>query len=355
MKEIIKKRLQSHFLINSWSITDIIQKLWCIQSQDTKQASRVIADRTSGIIYNDFIQAIKNKEIIRTRSMRGTLHYVDPRYVYIFLEQCASKTLSGFKKRREFLWISEEQAKQALNLIVESLKNHKILTRSQIKQLLIDNNLHKEWQRVYHLTCYAGTLWIICFGPPVDKEDTFVLLSERFPQTQKYTKEDSLTIIVYIYFSWHGPATIEDLCWWTWLSKTEAKVWLQQLWKKLQTIEYQWKIYYHTVDNHNLLNKNWIKLLWGFDEYFLWYKDRSIVADIAHYDKMFSKNGIFSPLIIKDGKVIWIRKREFKKDKCIFTILSLPWHTITKNDLELEARKYIRFWWHKTYEIILNN
>lgn len=33
-------------------------------------------------------------------------------------------------------------------------------------------------QRVYHLACYAATRKVICFGPPTEKEETFVLLDE---------------------------------------------------------------------------------------------------------------------------------------------------------------------------------
>ena len=73
-----------------------------------------------------------------------------------------------------------------------ALTGGKILTRSQIKQLLTDANLCQDGQRVYHLTCYAGTLGIICFGPPIEKENTFVFLDEWIPKTRavSYTHLD---------------------------------------------------------------------------------------------------------------------------------------------------------------------
>lgn len=349
MKEIIEKRLQSHF---QWGeIKDIIQQLWCIQAQDTHQSPRVVASRCENIVYNDIIQAIKDKQLIRTRPMRGTLHYVDPRYVRIFLELCASKTLSWFQKRRAFLWISDQQAEQALDLFRTTLKGGTILTRSQIKQLLIDHNLCNEWQRVYHLTCYAGTLGIICFGPPTDKEDTFVLLDEWIPKTKEYTKEEGLTIIARLYFSGHGPATIDDLCWWTGLSKKEAKIGIEWLSSELNTIEFQSKIYYYIDKDVQAHDEDWTKLLWWFDEYFLGYKDRSIVADIKHHESLFTKNGIFFPLIIQDGKVIGKRKRQFKKDTCIITLSPLPGYTISKESVESQAKKYSTFRGYDQYEI----
>lgn len=352
MKEIINRRLQSHF--QWWHISDVIQQLWCIQAQDTHQAPRVVASRCSpDIRYNDFLKAITDKQLVRTRPMRGTLHYVDPRYVRIFLEHCASKTLSWFKKRREFLWISDQQSEQALILMKNALTGGTILTRSQMKQLLTDANLCDDGQRVYHLTCYAGTLGIICFGPLTEKEDTFVLLDEWIPKTREYTKEESLTQITRMYFTGHGPATIDDLCWRTGLSKTDAKMGIQWLWEQLQQSEYLWIIYYD-INNHRWIIQNGIKLLGWFDEYFLGYKERSMIADIEHHKSLFSKNGIFYPLIIRDGNAIGTRKREFKKEKVRFTLSPLPNHTIILQDIAQEAKKYTRFWWYHDYEIILS-
>jgi hypothetical protein len=56
----------------------------------------------------------------------------------------------------------------------------------------------------------------------------------------------------------------------------------------------------------------------------LGYKDRSIVADIEHYGKLLTTNGIFFPLILQDGKVVGTWKRAWKKDTVVFTIEILP-------------------------------
>ncbi len=45
-----------------------------------------------------------------------------PEYVHWMLDLCASKTLPGFKKRREFLGISDKHAEKALVIIEKSLK-----------------------------------------------------------------------------------------------------------------------------------------------------------------------------------------------------------------------------------------
>jgi hypothetical protein len=47
-------------------------------------------------------------------------------------------------------------------------------------------------QRVYHLACYAATRKLICFGPPTEKEETFVLLDERVKNPKILSHDEQL-------------------------------------------------------------------------------------------------------------------------------------------------------------------
>lgn len=67
-------------------------------------------------------KACAKGEIVRTWPMRGTLHYMAPEHVHWMLDLCASKTLSSFTKRREFLGISDKHAEKALEIIEKSLR-----------------------------------------------------------------------------------------------------------------------------------------------------------------------------------------------------------------------------------------
>ena len=74
-------------------------------------------------------------------------------------------------------------------------------------------------QRVYHLTCYAATRKLICFGPPTEKEDTFVLLDEWVPQRNIPTLDNCYAELARMYIRSHGPCTIDDLARWCGLGK----------------------------------------------------------------------------------------------------------------------------------------
>lgn len=276
--------------------------------------------------------------------MRGTLHYMAPENVHRMLDLCASKTLPGFAKRREFLWISDKLAEQALDIMDSSLRGGKFLTRTQLWQTLQDGWIPMQTQWVYHLACYAATRKLICFGPPTEKEETFVLLDERVPNPLQLTYDEQLAALATMYIRGHGPVTVDDLARWTGLGKTICKQAIASIASDCETVEYNDKTYYYIPTKQSNTQQHDVKLLGWFDEYFLGYKDRSIVADTTHYEKMFTSNGIFFPLIIVDGRVVGTWKRSWKKDSCVFDIQTLPGEKLDKKQLAQATQEYATFW-----------
>lgn len=346
MKNIIELRLQSHWLVDKPFATpaEVVRHYGCIQSQDLYQATRVVASRTDNASYDNIKQACRDWSIIRTWPMRGTLHYIAPEYVHWLLDICASKTLASFIKRREFLWISPKHAEQALSIIDSSLRGWKSLTRSQIGQVLLEWWIPMQTQRVYHLTCYAATSKLICFGPPTDTEETFVLLDE-WVSKKNTTTQENYTELARMYIRSHGPCTVDDLARWSGLWKWESKKAIELVQHEFEKLEYNGKQYFY--QNYEKTKSDFgLRLLWWFDEYFLAYKDRSIVADIEHHGKLFTTNGIFFPLIMLDGKIIWTRKRKIKKNMIDINISIIDKKAKFDNQkLKEQAKKYANFLW----------
>lgn len=355
--DILSLRLTSHWL-STWWFSDIetaVRHMGCMQAQDIWQATRTIGSRVPWSTSKDVKQALTEWKIVRTRPMRGTLHYMAPENVHRMLDLCASKTLSSFAKRREFLWISDKHAEQALQIMTNALRGWKSLTRTQLWQTLQDGWIPMQTQWVYHLACYAATRKLICFGPPTEKEETFVLLDERVTNPLQLNHDEQLATLATMYLTGHGPATVDDLARRCGLGKTLCKQAIASIADQCEVIQYNDKTYYYLLSWRNAkensmkdssLRSEWqsLLLLGWFDEYFLGYKDRSIVADTTHYEKMFTKNGIFFPLIIVDGRVVGVWKRSWKKDSCVFDIQTLPGEKLDKKQLTQAAQDYATFW-----------
>ena len=105
MPTILSIRVASHAVSEPRfkSPEEAVAHYGCMQAQDIPQATWAIGSRTSGASEATVRDACARGAIVRTWPMRGTLHYVDPKNVRWLLSLCASKTLSGFAKRREFL------------------------------------------------------------------------------------------------------------------------------------------------------------------------------------------------------------------------------------------------------------
>jgi hypothetical protein len=346
LSHIISQRLVSHWLVGKWfsSPYDLVQHMWAVQAQDIPQATRVLGSRIPGSTKETIKSALSKGSIVRTWPMRGTLHYLAPENVHRMLDLCASKTLSWFAKRREFLWISDKHADKALHIMESALRWWKNLTRSALWKVLQEWWIPMQAQRVYHLPCFAATSKLICFGPPIEKEETFVLLDERVPKHKILTHDEQLANLANMYITGHGPATVDDLARWCGLGKTECKKAISLIADECEIIDYQGKIYYYKLAQKKV-SSNCVRLLWWFDEYFLWYKDRSIVADIQHHGKLFTTNGIFFPLIIADGKAVGSWKRAWKKWGVDIALSPLEGVRLPLKDIHKEAEHYAQFRW----------
>jgi hypothetical protein len=63
--------------------------------------------------------------------------------------------------------------------------------------------------------------------------------------------------------------------------------------------------------------KNSLYLLPAYDEFIISYKNRDAAIPPENQGRPFTTNGLFKPLIVRDGKVIGLWKRIINKDRVI--------------------------------------
>ncbi len=353
---LISQRLSQQWLSSSlltWAV-DVVQHFGCMQAQDYHWATRAIGIR-SGQSYQTITETIAQWKIIRTRPMRGTIHFLLPQNVHWMMDLCASKMLGSFAWRREYLWISDKQATTALDLLDEMLRGGKQMTRKQIAHYWEDKWIALKKQRIYHLLNYAATKKLICFGPRKGNEDTFVLLNEWVNKPLQPTREEALIKLATMFFRAHGPATVDDMARWTKLGKTDCRQWIAWAWKMLIQQEYEGKTYIATPPTwgEKTWHQSWeIFFLWAYDEFFLGYKDK-LWNSLAIHQTQYAKNGTFWPLVVVDGNIAGTRKRTLLKDKIRIQINHLDQNiALSSSHMEKAAHSYAQFLWINTIEII---
>ncbi|MEP7204811.1 MAG: winged helix DNA-binding domain-containing protein [Candidatus Saccharibacteria bacterium] len=300
---------------------DVVKHLLAMQAQDYSGALWSVGLRTNGCTQSDVEQAIRDRKIIRTWPMRGTLHFVHADDVHWLLALTAPRATAAARSRRiNFLGLSDEIVAQAEQVLRRELKGGRSIVRNRITALLNQNieSFEVTNQHTQHLMRNFGERGIICFGPNEGKQPTFVLLDEWVGEHREITRPVALAALAKRYFISHGPATLRDFGGWAMLTVADAKLGLELAQAELDSAEINGHAYYF-APGLKALSHSETFLLPGFDEYLLGYKQRDAVLNPVHSQKVVpGGNGMFLPTIIKNGQVIGIWKRQIKKTRVDF-------------------------------------
>lgn len=322
-KDILHHRINNQ-LLGKHTITtpeQVVEHLLCVQWQDLKQSKRAIASRLWNCIsLSDIEKAFNDWKIVRTRTQRWTIHVVCAKDVAWMVKLCASKTLKSFERRKEQLGVDHHQYTDALTHLEEYLATWP-KSRKDISSHLSTLWITIQSGILYNILCFAGSSWMIVQWPIIDGEHAFVLTKEWRKDALIFDEQEALKEWAYRYFTSHWPATIEDFMWWSGLNKTQIKKGIELCWEKLQKYIVDGKEYRWTVIANGAEGSTKAHLLAGFDEFLLWYKDRTATLHLDHHTKVdAARNWVFKPTIMIDGETVWIWSVKSTKKKHIITV-----------------------------------
>lgn len=318
--DIPKLRIAAQHLISSQFTkpAEIVSHLGAMQAQDYGMSKWAVGSRI-GSTELEVENAIENGEIIRTHILRPTWHLVAAKDIHWMLELTAPHVKKFIIAPIYKQYGLNEKDLQGYNTIIQkALSGNKHLTREEIMTELKIKSTEKLDLRPVLIAMNAELDGIICNGRMRGKQITYALLDERVTKSLQLSKEEGLAELAKRYFTSHGPATLQDFSWWSGLSVTNSKLALELIKKDFQSVSLGDQIYWFSRElEDKKLDKDTIHLLPAFDEFLISYKDRTASIPLEHQPKAFSKNGIFYPIIVVNGKVVGLWKRTIKKDTVI--------------------------------------
>lgn len=322
--DLTHRRLHSQSIAPAVGPTpgDVVKRLGAVQAQDYLGALWAVGLRMSGPVTEPGIeQAIRNKEIVRTWPMRGTLHFVAPEDVRWLLTLLTPRVLANAARRHRQLDLDGATFARAEALFASALRDGRPLTRPEMMATLERGGISTTGQRGYHILWWAAQSGLICFGPRQGKQDTFVWLDDWLPAGQSLGSEAALAELARRYFTGHGPATIHDFMWWSGLPAAEARAGLALVESELTQTELDGHSYWFLPSPVTGSPSPTAWLLPPFDEYLLGYRERAAVLDLAHAKKVVpGANGMFKPIIVLDGRVVGIWQRTLRKTKVLIRL-----------------------------------
>ena len=325
---------------------DVVNWLGALQAQDYLGSLWAIGLRMVSATERSIEQAIADRTIVRTWPMRGTLHFVAAPDVRWMLALLTPRFIAQSASRYRQLALDEATFARSKAVFVNALQGGRQLTRNEVYQHHEQAGIATTGQRGYHLLGRAAQDGLICFGAPSGKQQTFTLLDEWIPPTNKLTRDAALAALTRRYFTSHGPARLTDFAWWSGLTIKDVKVGAELAKAHLNQEVLDGQRYWFSTETPNSkANAHPLYLLPGFDEYMLGYTDRSASLAAIHAKKIQpGGNGVFSSTIVIDGKVTGTWKRTFKKGGVIIELASFRPLTLAEdNAFSIAAHRYGEF------------
>jgi hypothetical protein len=291
---------------------DVVSWLLAVQAQDYSGSLWAVGLRTRDGSEADIERAIANATLIRTWPMRGTLHLVAADDVRWLLELLAPRVIARDAARIERDYgLDAATLKQCRHVVSRALRDGKPMRRDRLYAVL-DAGIASAQLRGVHVTGRLAMEGLICGGPRDGRQPTFVLLDAWAPHAQRKPRDASLAELALRYFASRGPATVQDLAWWSGLTVKDVQAAIALAGSGLVQETIDGKAHWSATSAEPEVSGTSaasVHLLPPFDEYLVGYRDRSAAVNVEHNRKVIAINGLFNASIVIDGRIAGLWKR----------------------------------------------
>jgi len=267
----------------------------------------------------NFVKENLNEELYvkrnlgRIRCMRGTIYILAKEMIPIAYAATRKMLEKSSRRYAEFRGVSSEKCAEVSKSILKILKDRE-MTASEIKKTL---KTQLDVSAILYLMCDQGLIvrsksekgW-------KDKNQKYSLFEEYFPDIDlnSINETEAITLLVKQYLRSFGPATENDIAWWTGLGKMKVQEALNKLQGqiailKISDAEGRFLAFdpdKELVENTIPEKKQTVNLLPTLDPYLMGYKERKRYLHPTYYDKVFDRSGNATSTILIDGKVVGV-------------------------------------------------
>lgn len=309
-EEIIRLRLLHQQIARPAFTTagEVVAWLGAVQAQDYAWGLWSVGLRLAGGAGTEAAveQALAERTVVRTWSMRRTLHIVPAADLRWMLDLLGPIGIARAATRRRQLGIDDTAIGRAADTLMAALQGGRQIARPDALALLESSGIGTAQNRGANIFAHLAMSGLLCLGVQQGREPTLTLLAEWVPQVRRLVREESLAELARRYFTSHGPATPHDFAWWSGLSVTEARRAVALAGTHLVSETVGGTAYWLPAAGVPVAagDAARVHLLPGFDEYLLGYTDRSAALHPADAPRIQpGANGFFRPLLVVDGHV----------------------------------------------------
>ncbi|MCW3059840.1 MAG: hypothetical protein JWQ02_1661 [Capsulimonas sp.] len=327
------------------TVGEVAAWMGATQAQDYAGAKWSLGLRLPGAADADIERAIADRAIVRTTSLRGTLHFLAAGDVRWILKLLAPRVMPRFAGACRAAGLTESEFAKSAAAMVWALEGGRCLSRTELLTAVESGGVSTAGTRPNYLLYQAALDGVICHATRRSKEFTFALLDEWSPGVCAFDGDEASAELARRYFQSHSPATVVDFARWSGQSLTASKAALGTIERDLERVTFD-DVHYWTSPSKTDSNtrEEAAYLLPGFDEYSLGYADRSAVIPSEQMVALTPKNGIFTPLVVSGGRAIGTWGRVIVRDSVMVdTRPFTPWTDEQERAVEGAVERYREF------------
>ncbi|MEO6393637.1 MAG: winged helix DNA-binding domain-containing protein, partial [Pyrinomonadaceae bacterium] len=308
LREIPLWRMRNQYLDgpSAESPTEVVRRLGAVQAQDYYGSLWAIGQRTVDPNKAAIEAAIAARQIVRSWPMRGTLHFVAGQDLRWMLRLLAPRILQQHAARiQRDLELDATSMAAARKVVVRELEQERVMTRPALYQALENAGIYAGGSRGIHIFWSLAQEGVICMGAHSQRQPTVTLLDDWLPPSRMLEGDEALAELALRYFTGHGPATIQDLTWWSGLAAAQARQALELVKRQLEPLVVGERMYWHAGFNDTTVIRARIRidLLPAYDEFTVGYADRSPIMSTLG-PNVGRGRVIFHPVVTRNGQVI---------------------------------------------------
>ena len=317
--DIIRHRLHNQFLSQT-DFTEpeqVVKCLGAVQSQDYAGGKWALGLRMKGSTDAALDKAFNEGKILRTHILRPTWHFVAPEDIRWILALSGPRVhvVNGFLYRQQEL--DRTIIKKSYAVLEKALQGNKQLPRTELGSAFAQAGIkNAQGIRLAYFVMSAELDGVICSGGRRGKQFTYALLEERVPQVRALTREEALVELTRRYFATRGPATLHDFTWWSGQTMADAREGVEALKSQFVSEVIDGNTYWFDNSVSPVREKSpTAHLLPNYDEYFIGFKDRSAIGEVAKQAGVNSDDPSFlAHVIILDGQLVGGWRRTIQKN-----------------------------------------
>lgn len=203
--------------------SDVVRWHLAMQAQDYGPAKWSIGQRSTGLADPDIDRALASGSIVRTHVLRPTWHFVAPEDARWLLALTGPRVQRQNARRYEELGLDGRTLNRAEDVILSALGERDRLTRKAVGEVLERGGVDPRGQRLHHILLHCELEARICSGGLEGRQHAYALFDERVPSGRTFEGEEAIVELVRRYLVSHGPATVNDLRWWSSLTVAEIR------------------------------------------------------------------------------------------------------------------------------------